>query len=280
MKKLFVTILTILTCGTAYSLPVGNPADATMLLDGIIWEGLCPEICDPCITWCDAVSIRIGFYGDYVFNRHLEVDQSHFDAVIEDTEIFTNAGYIALNFYDRLDLFTTLGATNLYIETDASGFNASPGSRIVIESNTDFSWSLGIRGTIWECGCTMFGAEAQYFYTRPDLTRVTLADASSVYNDHILDAKYREWQFGIGVSHRIHIFVPYLAVKWSWEKLFFDSATFPLGGSVPILYNLRGQKCCGWALGVSVVDCEKLSLTVEGRFADEKALHVNGQLRF
>lgn len=280
MKKLFVIALTLFTCGTMHALPVGNPADATMLLDGVIWEGLCPDPCDPCVKFCDAISLRIGFYGDYVFNRHLEIDQSHFDAVIENSEIFTNAGYIALNFYDRVDIFTTLGATNIFIDTNAYAFNGISGERIVLESTTDFSWSIGGRATLWECGCTTLGMEAQYFYTNPDLRRTTLGDDASLYNDNLFNAKYREWQIGFGIAHRFHIFVPYLAVKWSGEKLFFDSATFPLAQETIILYNLKGQKSCGWAVGVSIVDCEQLSLTVEGRFGDEKAVHVNGQLRF
>ncbi len=74
MKKIIFTILTILSCGGAYALPVGNPSDASLLYDGLIWEGHCADMCDPCVTWCDAFSVRIGFYGDYVFNRHMQVD--------------------------------------------------------------------------------------------------------------------------------------------------------------------------------------------------------------
>jgi len=273
-------MLTILSCGAIYALPVGNPADASLLLDGLIWEGHCADPCDPCVTWCDALSIRIGFYGDYVFNRHLEVDQSHFDADIEHAEIFTNAAYFAFNFYDRLDIFGTLGASNIFIDTNASAFDGTSGNRLVIETSTQFSWSLGARATVWECGCTTLGAEAQYFTTRPDIRRVTERAALSVYEDDLFDAKYREWQFGVGIAHRIYMLVPYVAIKWSGAKLFFDNATFDLGSDTIRLYNLRDHNTTGWAVGVSLVDCEKLALTVEGRFANEKALHVNGQLRF
>lgn len=284
MKKLFTTLLTVLACGSAYALPVGNPSDASLLCDGLIWEGHCGDPCDPCLTWCDAFSLRVGFYGDYVFNRHLEIDRNEDDSDIEHAELYTNAGFVAANFWDRLDVFAAFGATNLLINTNASAFGGTNGSRIEIETESDFSWSVGARGTIWECGCTSLGIEGQYFFTRPDVKRVTIGSTTSVYPDHIINAKYREWQIGVGISHRINIFVPYVAVKWSRAQYSFDDARPDTSTGTPFtnveLYDTHNKKDWGYAVGVSVVDCEKASLTVEGRFGDEKALYVNGQIRF
>src|ERR1700722_316394 len=145
MKKLFMTMLTILTCGAAYALPVGNPSDASLLCDGLIWEGHCGDPCDPCLTWCDAFSFRLGFYGDYVFNRHLKVNHNDGNNNIEHTKIFTNAAFLAANFWDRFDVFATLGATNIGIDTNLSAFDFITGPRIEVETNTHFSWSVGVR---------------------------------------------------------------------------------------------------------------------------------------
>lgn len=283
MKKRFLTMLTFLACGAAYALPVGNPSDATLLCDGLLWEGHCGNPCDPCLTWSDAFSIRTGFYGDYVFNRHLRVNTHESKRVIEHTRLFTNAGFIAANFWDRLDLFTTLGASNLKIDTNAFTFSNSLsllGERVEVESDTRFSWSLGARGTIWECGCTTLGAEFQYFATKPKIDRITLGSFSSIYPANI-DAKYWEWQAGLGLSHRINIFVPYVAVKYDRARVNFDTAVLGVGeGGTVTLFNLKSDKHWGYAVGVSLVDCEKASVTVEGRFADEKALYANGQIRF
>lgn len=286
MKKLFVTMLTILSCGAAYALPVGNPADASLLCDGLMWEGHCADPCDPCLTWCDAFSVRLGFYGDYVYNRHMEVDDHDFDANIERTVINTNAALVAANFYDRFDIFATFGASNLFIDSNSNVFvNQNGSGRFEIETETDFSWSLGVRGTIWECGCTTLGAEAQYFYTDPHITRVTNDADDTIYLAHGLDAKYYEWQIGLGLAHRINMLVPYVAIKWSQAKLDMDNAVISeepgfASGEEWTLRDLTADKEWGYAVGVSLVDCEKVSLTVEGRFADEKALHINGQLRF
>lgn len=281
MKKLFTTLLTVLACGAVYALPVGNPSDASLLCDGLIWEGHCGDFCDPSLTWCDAFSIRVGFYGDYVFNRHMRTnghDLPHSD--IEHTKISTNAALIVANFWDRFDIFTTLGTTNFFLDTNEATFTSIGSGRLQLETSSHFSWSVGARGTIWECGCTSLGAEGQYFSTRPDIKRVTFESIESIYPDS--DAKYWEWQVGLGISHRINILVPYVAIKWSRAKQEFGNALFPFaaGADLATIPNTKNKKHFGYAVGCSLIDCEKASLTVEGRFVDEKALYVNGQIRF
>lgn len=285
-SKLFVciTILTFLSCGTAYALPVGNPSDAGLLRNGLVCEGHYADPYDPCLTWLDVYSFRFGFYGDYVFNRHMEIEQDHNDDDIEKTEIFTNAGFIALNFWDRVDLFTTLGMSNIFIDTNNKAFGLGGSGRVELETDTHFSWSVGIRGVIWRCGCTEIGGEAQYFYTKPRVTRVTVNDTSSVYPNDV-SALYHEWQIGVGITHRFPLFIPYLAVKWSRSQYKLDEAKISgltIGESTltATLYDLEGKKDWGYAAGVSFIVCDKASLTLEGRFTDEKAVYINGQVRF
>lgn len=263
------------------------------MCDGLVYEGLCADFCQPGIGWCDTWSFRVGFYGDYVFNRHLEVDQGNTkDRDIEKTELYTNAGYLAVNFWDRIDIFGTLGASNIRIDGNVIVFQgtftaAAGGNRFRIESETDFSWSIGGRGTLYECGCFSFGAETQYFFTRPEMKRITYDDQSSVMQSNYSDfaeMKYQEWQFGLGISYRIWNFVPYLGIKYSWADLDLDRALIAdINGNAnttDYFPNADNQFHWGYAVGVSLVDCEKASLTLEARYPDEKAVYVNGQIRF
>ncbi|MCC5832997.1 MAG: hypothetical protein JJU12_08160 [Chlamydiales bacterium] len=284
MKKCIFTILALLASGTAYALPVGNPADASLVCDGLFVEGHCGDPCDPCLTWLDAFSVRVGFYGDYVFNRHMEVDDNARDCGVEHMRINTNAAFLAVNFWDRFDIFSILGVTNIFVETNERAFGLADSGRFKIKTNSSFSWSLGVRGTIWECGCTTLGAEAQYFYTRPDIVRLTQEDTLSIYPKGF-SAKYREWQIGIGIAHRINMLVPYAAVKLGHAQFRLDD-TLVSGFfndddlATAILFDLESKKLWGYAIGVSFIDCDKASLTVEGRWGNEKALYVNGQIRF
>jgi len=288
MKKLIVTMLAVLTCGATYALPVMNPADASLLCDGLFWEGsCCVEACDPCASWCDAISFRAGYYGDFVFNRNLRTKGGG-DRRIGLARSVTNAGYLAANIWDRFDVFATLGASRFFAAADASlfitDFGGIGGARVSLLTRSEFSWSVGGRLTLWECGCTYLGIEGQYFQTCPKIRRITFAELASFYPDD-LHFKYREWQVGLGISHRINIFVPYVAVKWSRAQIKTDHPTFLLtgptvGSFLGELDDYRSQKHWGFAVGVSLIDCEKASLTAEGRWGDERAFHVNGQIRF
>ncbi len=278
MKKLTIALLTILSSGAAYALPVGNPAEPGMMREGFFWEGHYADPRDPCATWFNTLSLRLGFYGDYVFDRSMEVEEDHHDADLDTTEIFTSAGILALNAWDRLDLFVTLGASKLYIDANGKAFALGSG-RFEIETNTDFSWSVGIRGIIWQCGCTLIGGEAQYFYTKPDVIRLTQNDTTSVYPKDY-NALYHEWQVGFAISHQIHNFTPYLGLKLS--RGFFKLKDRDVPGFTPhsaTLFSLETKKDWGFALGASYVVCKVASLNVEGRFGDEKAVYVTGQVR-
>ncbi|ROT50700.1 major outer membrane porin, partial [Chlamydia trachomatis] len=77
MKKLLKSVLVFAALSSASSLqalPVGNPAEPSLMIDGILWEGFGGDPCDPCTTWCDAISMRMGYYGDFVFDRVLKTD--------------------------------------------------------------------------------------------------------------------------------------------------------------------------------------------------------------
>lgn len=230
MRKLLKSVLVFAALGSASSLqalPVGNPAEPSLMIDGILWEGFGGDPCDPCTTWCDAISLRLGYYGDYVFDRVLKTDVAKEfemgaaptvantgDAVtapttltnrpnpaygkhFQDAEMFTNAAFMALNIWDRFDVFCTLGATNGYLKGNSAAFNlvglfgdptqpsqvaASKNlpnvslSQAVIELYTDtaFAWSVGARAALWECGCATLGASFQYAQSKPKVEELNV----------------------------------------------------------------------------------------------------------
>lgn len=275
MKKLVLTALTVLSCGGVIALPLGNPSDASLLCQGVFLDKTCS---DPCGSWLDAFNFRFGFYGDYVYNRHMQAKGSQGlvgsnDSIVERSQVFTNAGYLAVNFCNRFDIFATLGASNYRSDTSVIfPIDEVPSStRFRIATSTHFSWSVGGRATVWECGCTALGIEGQYFQFRPEVTRLDLGDFASSYPN--FDAVYREWQVGLGISHRIRCLVPYIGVKYSRAQFSYHPTT-------ATVFSYRNQKHWGYAVGTTLVACDRISVTAEGRFADEKALHVNAQIRF
>lgn len=296
------------------ALPIGNPAESSMLIDGVLWEGVQGDPCDPCMTWCDAVSFRAGYYGDYVFDRTLKVDVNRsiddmsispgaqgFDAAtnttfstavsrgnpalgqhMHESKLFTNAAYMALNIWDRFDVFCTLGGSNGYFKANSAAFNlvgilgygvktavgTNPAAIIAADdrpnvalnqgaiefyTDTAFSWSIGARGALWECGCATLGAEFQYAQSKPKVQDLNVfcnvaqfaihnpkgykntsyplplsagtAQAASEAGAKLSDAKidYHEWQLGMALSYRLNMVVPYVGVKWSRASFDADS---------------------------------------------------------
>lgn len=281
MRKLVFCALTFLSCNIASALPLGNPAEASLLYDGLFMEGVgCEDEERTDCFWGDRLSVRVGYYGDFIFNRHMRESNSD-RKTIEKTRIITNAGYLAANVYELFDLFATFGATKLKIDTNTSAFSTIDGVRLGINSFNDFSWSVGLRGTIFEYGCTTCGVEAQYFYTRPAITRSTLGGFASDYPAERNHMKYSEWQVGIGISQRINQLVPYVGGSYSRARIDMRNIVLDFtDGTTILLANLESKgNGCG-VVGVSFIDCEKVSVNAEFRFCSERALYINGQIRF
>ncbi|MEF9496762.1 porin [Chlamydia sp. 04-14] len=391
MKKLLKSALLFAATGSALSLqalPVGNPAEPSLLIDGTMWEGASGDPCDPCSTWCDAISIRAGYYGDYVFDRVLKVDVNKtisgmgkipttsssaatytaaedraniaYGKHMQDAEWFTNAAFLALNIWDRFDIFCTLGASNGYFKASAAAFNlvgliGLSGSTLenqlpnvgltqgVVELYTDttFSWSVGARGALWECGCATLGAEFQYAQSNPKVEMLNVTSSPAQFVIHkprgykgtgsnfplpltagteaatdtkSATIKYHEWQVGMALSYRLNMLVPYIGVNWS--RATFDADTIRiaqpklaaavlklttwnptlLGEATTVdnsnkfvdslqivsmqINKMKSRKACGVAVGATLIDADKWSITGEARLINERAAHLNAQFRF
>lgn len=272
-------MLAFLNLSSLYALPIGNPADASLLTKGIFWER--SQECD--LGWSDWFNVRFGFYGDYVFNRHLEQRENR--RGIASTRFFTNSGFWALNFRDKIDLFGTLGATGFRFETRTANFAEVNNIPVFIETQTHLSWSVGLKGTLWQCRGLFLGLEGQYFQTRPDLRFVRTESFPATFVDDV-DLDYREWQVGAGTTYRIPLAVgtalfPYIAVSLSRVRVNVHHASVDIPVAGPItLFNLKNANHWGYAVGLTLVGNNRVNVTVEGRFADEKACSVNGQFSF
>lgn len=291
MKKTLLSLLAMAASCTAYALPLATPTEASLHCESVYSHSCYPKYWDRSYCWCYAWSLRIGYYGDFVFDRHLRVRSNVAQGHIHRTSVHTNAGFVALNLWNLFDIFGILGGGQFHITSANStlgAFTASSGFDFInIDTSSHFAWSAGVRGTLWQCGCLGIGAEAQYFQVRPAIRYVATEDFDTIYPPD-LHVKYEEWQVGIGPSYRINIagsstaLIPYAGIKWSSVRVDAKEATFPelTQLEAPTFFTLESEREVGWAIGLTLLGCNKTTLTVEGRFADEKALHVKGQFRY
>ncbi|MEG0036876.1 MAG: hypothetical protein RSB82_00910 [Victivallaceae bacterium] len=221
MKKSFVVSLTALlfTTFSVSALPVGNPGEAGLMEQGIFFAGSCTEPHDPCSICCGALSLRTGFYADYVFNRILRSDvepmtnlppntpanpgaNPSFEKDMFDCELFTSSGYFALNLWNVLDVFGTLGSSKTDLKGSSAAFNligtqatayvpgTTPANKalnnatVEVYSNYGFAWSVGARRSLWENGCATLGIQAQYSQAKPTISQLNVISAHGEFQVH------------------------------------------------------------------------------------------------
>lgn len=286
MKRLVLYTLCLFAGTTLQALPVGNPGEASLYKKGLFCES--NQECDPCFKWYKAWSLRLGFYGDYIYDRKMQTDDRDRqinNKSVHRTEIYTNAAYLALNVCDRVDVFASLGGTKMrqhFNNEITFGFGCAE-----LEYENAFSWSVGGRATLWECNCLLIGVEGQYFRTNPEMRKYCEFDAIFVPSSTKKNL-YSDWQVGLGASYKIATscvaMVPYAAITWSGSQIaggkYIDFLDSNLNPGVLLIPAMDNRDLWGFAVGTTFNLCEEVGVTVEGRYGSEVGLYVNGQVRF
>lgn len=278
MKRLYTLMLSFATSGL-FALPVGNPMDASLYPNGVCTGGALCDPCDPHFQWSDQFQLRMGYYGDFVFNRKMRAKGV---GTVQETQLMTNAGLMVVNLCNFLDVFWTLGETTMQLETNGSLFSSNA-TLVGIVYEPYFSWSIGGRATVWNCKGFYVGVEGQYFHTRPDLSRmIRLASGNLDYFSGNCKTIYEEWQAAIGLAYNYGWAVPYIAFKASAGNLKMGDYLFTFQGTAINyqLINLKPRYALGYAVGLTLSICKTAAVTAEARFANEKALYINGEIRF
>ncbi len=174
----------------------------------------------------------------------------------------TNAGILSLTICDKLDVFGTLGATSISITSSDISWTLPPAGGVEgrLDWNTKISWSAGARGTILQKNRWALGLEGQFMQVMPDLNSfLSLADGRFTYFNDKNVMRYREWQFGLGLSYFLTrscadiSIVPYGAVTWSWVR--FDTFNFQftrVDSLTPYeIFSMKNSKLWGYAVGVT-----------------------------
>ncbi len=297
MKKIAL-IAALATHFSLQALPLGNPWEASLFCDGQGIFCVDQECCG--LINCDKMKMRLGFYGDYVFNRKIEVRKKG-NPDLDKTEIFTNAGLINVNVCDRFDFFATLGGTSFHVSSPESSFLHTGNTfnvNLDIRFNTAFSWSVGARGTLYNCGNFGIGSEIQYFFSNPHITSLYAPmDGAQLttYPIDNLNMRYNELQVGLGISYNICLSdgfnsLPYFGVAWSHARGRFGNAedrilSLDADGVAQGTGNVKfsdwvNQRYWGFVLGMTLVGSERFNLGIEGRSSSEKALYFNSTIRF
>lgn len=280
VKRIFVFCL--LWATQLAALPMGNPADPELYTTGIVPGNPCNLF-----NWREAGTVRVGFYGDYVFNAHLEVDSNGTIAKqIRDTRIMTNAGMLIFNAFRFVDVYGTLGTSTMSIQTNGTTFSTR--NRVLdVMFEPSVTWSIGGRGILYRYKALTFGASAQYQVFHPKVLSFIDQGSGDVHYPNSGERFTSHWyQAGIGVTAKAGTkdfqLLPYwgFTVSLSQVKFRQQQELFPNIGTIYTLYSLTSTKVYGQSVGMTALVKEKVSVNFEGHFGIERAMSCNGQINF
>lgn len=267
MKKFLGLLAAVSSCFSLFALPVGNPAEPDMLSTGLFTRDR-----------GDCAGMRFGYRGDFVANKYLKFNESEDHVDFYTTG--TNAITATLNLWNRLDLFGLIGETDVHFDTSTS-FGGLLGE-VIVQSDRQLSYGWGAKWIIWNCGSTALSIEGQYQNFRANLRQATLLVPALdepviiITETHAFRVTYHEYQFSLGISHRIGHLVPYVAVKYSNEIAELRDHTKITNFNV----KMKNRRKFGLAIGISLFEACGIEITAEGRFINEEALSIIGQFRF
>lgn len=279
MKQLLIAFF-LFQIGVA--LPVGNPASPALYQPDLVCN-------DPCnlFTWRENFSLRIGWYGDYVYNRNLYVqDGVPVGKNIKDYTSSITAGTFTINIANYIQIVSILGTNTSRMFLNGGAFSNSL-TMLDMIFDTAFTWGVAAQGILWNKDHLFLGVGMQYQEHRPRLKKVMRHDTADIM--HFVSnnpSTYTDWQVSLSVAYTIEnmfcVLSPYIGVKASGGNFHFGNFEFTFQGTqnVYILKTLEPRKLWGYATGVEIVVDKRVGVGVEARFADEKALSIDGTIRF
>lgn len=286
MKKIFAVLAGLMTYSAVYALPVYNPDQPELLKYGVFTCG------------DNAWGLEFGYRGDFVFDRQIKIhnNNGNLSEYHKDLSVYrqmTNAGQITLNLWDRIDVYGWAGAVQSEFDADVNYLTAQGAAlgftNLRGRTQDGFAWGVGARAVLWQCGRTALGIDAQYSHSEADLQALSVngvpvqAAVPFGLDPSRFSLRNREYQVSLGISHRICWLVPYVAVKYSNVRPEFEGPLLNPTSTVATFdpdLDFRSRNCVGFVFGVSLIDADRMHVTAEGRFIDEKALTVAADIRF
>ncbi len=202
--------LSFLLLSHIFAAPIGNPGAPKILQKGFF----IPEN-----VW---VNIRVGYEGDFIFYGPMKQSGSSFD--LDKYTQFVSSGSFTLNVLERLDLYTSLGASTW----DYQFRFLSPkdlAKLSCVQTPYDFIWAVGARALLYSLDRLDFGIGGRYGRSDPSINYFTVngQDLSSS-EDHITFEMWQANAFGWDLSwqflfeSRFHQCYPLLSRSPAWPS--------------------------------------------------------------
>ena len=221
------------------------------------------------------VGVKAGYQGGLVYERLMKIKGSSISTIPkrENLVYHQNLAMVSMVLYDRVELYTGLGAGQFYKEgpVDLSIMHTM--------SHDNFVWEAGGRVLLIFWKGTAFGASAGYQGASPNMAWNTLNEAPTTTSHSKLN--YSQWQVALSLSHKLGFFSPYIGGTYSYVKYKISSPVYTdlLGGDDHTKTYENKQKI-SLVVGASITATEVINLDIEAKTFGEKSVTVAGCIRF
>lgn len=220
------------------------------------------------------VSFRAGYYGDYVYHQKFKDEFTLEGETVseDDFQSWTQAGLFTFNFKERVDIYTIVGGLRVQLN-DA------------FKTQQQFAWGVGGKILFLNSGRFRAGCDLKYFQS--DQAPAFFEQKEKAYNitsDYYCD--YSEFQVALGLSYQSKYVSPYLSGTYLISKLQPKPAVIyvkmpNMDLEVPATIKSSTTKNrFGTALGLSLIDQSKATLSIEWRAINQNSINLTGDLRF
>ena len=264
IKKIAAAAMLAAGSATLYAAPVGNTAAPQLIKDGFF----IPTDC-----WVD---VRAGYEGDFVADARMK-QRMEGRGRVDDYSQSANAGTATVNILGRLDIYGVLGSSQTCAKWrfhDAAGNvrNAQ------METFHNFLWGVGARAILFEWGNCDLGAGGCYSSADNRSVWLTIDGINAPVSSS--RCRWREWQVNLDVSYHIDLFTPYAGIKYSNARTRVGPFAVSISNAGVGSNRFANRVPVGLYVGCGLSTGKYFMLNVEGRFIDEEAVAIAGDLRF
>lgn len=235
---------------------VGNPAAPTLQTCSIL---------NMRSSWW---SFRAGYIDDWVYRQQsLDIDE-----IATKVQLSTYAGLLTLNFIDRIDLYGLVGSSRMQIGKD-------------IFTKRALGWGVGGKWILLKWPNFSIGSDFKYFETRQKPKYIVFEDlAYNIVSD--LRLEYHEIQGALGICYHSCFLAPYINGTYLKATMKPNPATIlvrlpfedELGETT--LSSISNEGPWGMAVGLSLIDQARMTLSFEWRLFNQNAIDWNFEIRF
>lgn len=242
--------------------PVGNTSAPDLIEKGIL------------TSYGNTVDFRLGYEGDFVTDgRMKQANGERVDCYKQDT----NSGTATFNIQHRMDIYGVFGLS----QTRADWRFVNPADQVIrikIETDSSLLWAAGLRAILVEWCNTSLGCGGRYSSCDYQLSSCT-SDGTAAATAGA-QVQWREWQINLDMSYKIHLFTPYIGVKYSHARTELNQFSVPIGVKGAKSNDLQNRDPVGLYLGCGLSNGKYVLFNIEGRLIDEEALTFSADIRF